>query len=110
MKSRNGSETNKQQPNDPNKSGSSNNKQQLETSLDELQSKIDIKRRLINELEINTRSLEVMRVHYEEKMSLLHERIKQMEDERDRVIFNMSKNLFTFIICIIQPFSLYYID
>lgn len=89
MKSRNGSETNKQQLNDQSKSGS-DNKQQLETSLDELQSKIDIKRRLINELEINTRSLEVMRVHYEEKMSLLHERIKQMEDERDRVIFNMS--------------------
>ena len=63
---------------------------QLETSLDELQSKIEIKRRLIGELETNTKSLEVMRMHYEEKMSILHERIKQIEDERDRVILNMS--------------------
>jgi chromosome segregation ATPase len=70
---------------------------QLETSLNDLQSKIEIKKRLINELEVNTKSLELMRVHYEEKMSILHDRIKQIEDERDRVIFNMS-NFFFFVI------------
>lgn len=72
---------------------------QLETSLNDLQSKIEIKKRLINELEVNTKSLELMRVHYEEKMSILHDRIKQIEDERDRVIFNMSNLLFFVLFC-----------
>jgi hypothetical protein len=63
----------------------------LESSLNDLISKIDIKKRLINELETNSKSVEQMRVHYEEKMSILHDRIKQIEDERDRVILNMSK-------------------
>lgn len=62
----------------------------LENNLKDLINKIDIKKRLISELETNTKGVEQMRIHYEEKMSILHDRIKQIEDERDRIILNMS--------------------
>jgi hypothetical protein len=67
------------------------NCQLIEKDLNELIVKIDIKKRLINELELKNKNLEQMRLHYQEKMSLLHDRIKQVEEERDKVIFNMTK-------------------
>jgi kinesin family protein 4/21/27 len=67
------------------------NCQLIEKDLNELIVKIDIKKRLINELELNNKNLEQMRVHYQEKMSILHDRIKQVEEERDKVILNMTK-------------------
>lgn len=63
----------------------------IEKNLNNIILKIDIKKRLIDELETNSKNLEVLRVQYEEKMSILHDRIKQIEDERDRVLANMSK-------------------
>lgn len=72
--------------------------QQLEKDISDLILKIDIKRRLINELELNSKNLEQMRVHYQEKMSLLHDRIKQVEEERDKIILNMSKCLFLYFL------------
>lgn len=76
---------------DPETSNKSEPCQLLEKNLNNIILKIDIKKRLIDELENNSKNLEVLRVQYEEKMSILHDRIKQIEDERDCVIANMSK-------------------
>lgn len=82
--------------NDENASEKSESCKLIEKSLNNIILKIDIKKRLIDELETNTKNLEQMRIQYEEKMSMLHERIKQIEDERDKVILNMSNLHFFF--------------
>ena len=64
---------------------------ELEKNLNDLSLEIDIKKKLISELEANSKNIEQMRLHYEEKMSILHDRIKQIEDERDKIITNMTK-------------------
>lgn len=67
---------------------------EIEKNLNELTIEIDIKRRLINELETNQKKLEQMRVHYEDKVNVLQERIKQIQIERDKLLTNMSTKLF----------------
>ncbi len=69
---------------------------EIEKNLNELTIEIDIKKRLIDELETNQKKLEQMRVHYEDKVNVLQERIKQIQTERDKLLTNMS----TFIILI----------
>jgi len=64
---------------------------ELEKNLNDLSLEIDIKKKLIVELETNSKNFEQMRLHYEEKMTILHDRIKQIEDERDKIISNMTK-------------------
>jgi hypothetical protein len=64
---------------------------ELEKNLNDLSLEIDIKKKLISELETNSKNFEQMRLHYEEKMTILHDRIKQIEDERDKIISNMTK-------------------
>ena len=64
---------------------------ELEKNLNDLSLEIDIKKKLINELETNSKNIEQMRLHYEERMTILHDRIKQIEDERDKIIANMTK-------------------
>ena len=67
------------------------NCKQLEENLNELTLKIDIKKRLINELELNSKNLEQMRIHYQEKMQALSERIRAVEEERDKILGNRSR-------------------
>lgn len=68
-------------------------KDQLEQNLTSLSLEIDIKKRLINELESNYKNLEQMKLHYEEKLNILHDRIRRIEQERDKIISNMSKSI-----------------
>jgi predicted nucleic acid-binding Zn-ribbon protein len=67
---------------------------EIEKNLNELTIEIDIKKRLIDELETNQKKLEQMRVHYEDKVNVLQERIKQIQTERDKLVTNMSTLIF----------------
>ncbi|XP_037086600.1 LOW QUALITY PROTEIN: kinesin-like protein KIF21A [Pollicipes pollicipes] len=59
--------------------------------LAELTSDISVKQRLIDELERSQRRMETMRQHYEEKLLQLSSRIRATEQERDKVIANISQ-------------------
>ena len=59
--------------------------------LAELASDISVKQRLIDELERSQRRMETMRQHYEEKLLQLSDRIRATEQERDKVIANISE-------------------
>ncbi|XP_043246573.1 kinesin-like protein KIF21A isoform X4 [Amphibalanus amphitrite] len=58
--------------------------------LAELTSEITVKQRLIEELERSQRRMDTMRQHYEEKLSQLSGRIRATEQERDKVISNIT--------------------
>ena len=62
------------------------NQLKLQAEINTLGFEIDLKRRLIGELETNNKNLEKMKNYYEDKLSLLHNKIKQIEEERDKVI------------------------
>jgi hypothetical protein len=64
---------------------------QLQENLTNLQVEIDLKQRLVNELEVQKKNYDKMKHHYEEKLLLLHDRIGKIEDERDRVLSNITR-------------------
>ena len=58
----------------------------LREDLADLSTEISIKQKLIEELENSQKRLNNMKLHYEEKLSLLERKIKETETERDRVL------------------------
>ncbi|XP_014665567.1 PREDICTED: kinesin-like protein KIF21A isoform X2 [Priapulus caudatus] len=62
----------------------------MQEDLAELTSEINIKQKLIEELETNHRKMELLRHQYEEKLSQLHTRIRDTELERDQVLSNLN--------------------
>ena len=54
--------------------------------LAELTSEISVKQKLIEELELSQRRLDIMKHHYEEKLVQLQERIRATQEERDKVL------------------------
>ena len=65
---------------------------QLELEIDNLGLEIDLKKRLINELETNNKNLEKMKNFYENKLFMLQNRIRLIEEEREKMIANASEN------------------
>ncbi|XP_052125712.1 kinesin-like protein KIF21A isoform X2 [Frankliniella occidentalis] len=59
---------------------------QIKVELAELTSEIDIKQKLIEELELSQRRLNSMKQHYEEKLAQLQTRIRATQEERDKVL------------------------
>jgi chromosome segregation ATPase len=62
------------------------NQHKLQAEINTLGFEIDLKKRLIGELETNNKNLEKMKSYYEDKLHLLYSRIKQIENERDKII------------------------
>ncbi|XP_021939592.1 kinesin-like protein KIF21A isoform X2 [Zootermopsis nevadensis] len=58
--------------------------------LAELTSEINIKQKLIEELERSQKRIQFMRQHYEDKLQLLHERIRATQEERDTVLLSFT--------------------
>jgi len=58
----------------------------LEESLADLTCEISIKQKLIDELEMSQKRLRSLKMQYEEKLNALENRIRQTEQERDRVL------------------------
>ena len=74
---------------------SDNNKQNSEINeeLVELTSEISLKQKLIEELETSQKRLQVMKMQYENKLVSLQNKITATEDERDKVLKNMSVSM-----------------
>ncbi|XP_077499875.1 kinesin-like protein 31E isoform X2 [Amblyomma americanum] len=58
--------------------------------LANLTTEISFKQKLIDQLEQSQRRLQTMRMHYEEKLMQLQQKIRETEVERDRILANMS--------------------
>ena len=59
--------------------------------LEALTSDIDVKQRLIQELELSQRRLQTMKQHYEDKLTQLQARIRDTQDERDKVLSSLQQ-------------------
>ncbi|KAL6259324.1 hypothetical protein P5V15_009240 [Pogonomyrmex californicus] len=59
--------------------------------LEALTSDIDVKQRLIQELELSQRRLQTMKQHYEDKLSQLQARIRDTQEERDKVLISLQQ-------------------
>ncbi|KYN06791.1 Kinesin-like protein KIF21A [Cyphomyrmex costatus] len=59
--------------------------------LEALTSDIDVKQRLIQELELSQRRLHTMKQHYEDKLSQLQARIRDTQEERDKVLLSLQQ-------------------
>lgn len=57
--------------------------------LEALTSDIDVKQRLIQELELSQRRLQTMKQHYEDKLTQLQARIRDTQEERDKVLSSL---------------------
>lgn len=64
---------------------STDNNLELSGDLAELSTEISIKEKLIDELETSQKKIQSLKTQYEEKLSLLHNKIKETETERDQV-------------------------
>lgn len=68
----------------------------MEENLNEINSDIEIKTKLIEQLELSQERMQVMRQHYEEKLNVLTSKIFSTQKERDEVLANMGKYLVLF--------------
>lgn len=68
----------------------------MEDDLNDINSDIEIKTKLIEQLEISQQRMQLMRQHYEEKLDVLNSKIVNTQRERDDVLSNMSESLITF--------------
>ncbi|EZA53931.1 hypothetical protein DMN91_012103 [Ooceraea biroi] len=59
--------------------------------LEALTSDIDVKQRLIQELELSQRRLQTMKQHYEDKLTQLQARIRNTQEERDKVLLSLQQ-------------------
>ncbi|KAK0161534.1 hypothetical protein PV327_009993 [Microctonus hyperodae] len=59
--------------------------------LEALTSDIDVKQRLIQELELSQRRLQTMKQHYEDKLTQLQARIRDTQEERDKVLSSLQQ-------------------
>lgn len=65
---------------------------ELKDELIILTNDIDLKQKLIDELELSQRRMQTMRQHYEDKLMQLQLRIKNTQEERDKVLHCYSAN------------------
>lgn len=63
----------------------------FQADLADLTCEIEIKQKLIDELENSQRRLQTLKHQYEEKLILLQNKIRDTQLERDRVLQNLSE-------------------
>ena len=59
----------------------------MQNNINDLDTDITIKQKLIDELEHSQQRLTALKQQYEQKMALLQNKIKETESERDKVHF-----------------------
>ncbi len=69
----------------------SQNEFELQENLTNINVEIDLKERLIVELEEQKSQFNLMKYYYEEKLDVLNDRMHKIESERDNIIDNYSK-------------------
>ncbi|XP_050314034.1 kinesin-like protein KIF21A [Anthonomus grandis grandis] len=65
---------------------------ELNDELITLTNDIDMKQKLIDELELSQRRMQTMRQHYEDKLMQLQHRIQNTQEERDKVLHRYSSH------------------
>lgn len=66
---------------------------ELQAEINDIQSDIEIKTKLIEQLELSQQRMMVMKQHYEEKLNVLSAKITNTQKERDQVLANMGREL-----------------
>lgn len=66
---------------------------ELQAEINDIQSDIEIKTKLIEQLELSQQRMTVMKQHYEEKLTMLSAKINNTQKERDQVLANMGRKL-----------------
>jgi kinesin family member 21 len=66
---------------------------ELQAEINDIQSDIEIKTKLIEQLELSQQRMTVMKQHYEEKLNVLTAKITNTQKERDQVLANMGRKL-----------------
>lgn len=70
----------------------------MQAELNDLSSDIELKTKLIEQLELSQNRLKIMKQHYEEKLNVLNSKIQNTQQERDQVLANMEAgNFFQFL-------------
>lgn len=67
----------------------------MQAELSDLNSDIELKTKLIEQLELSQQRMQIMRQHYEEKLNILSAKIVDTQRERDKVLSNMGGNTST---------------
>lgn len=75
----------------------------FQADLADLTCEIEIKQKLIDELENSQRRLQTLKHQYEEKLILLQNKIRDTQLERDRVLQNLSKGSLPFFLPPLPP-------
>lgn len=68
----------------------------MQAELNDLSSDIELKTKLIEQLELSQQRMQIMRQHYEEKLNVLNSRILNTQRERDQVLSNMGGRKYYF--------------
>lgn len=74
----------------------------MQAELNDLSSDIELKSKLIEQLELSQQRMQVMRQHYEDKLNVLNSRIINTQKERDQVLLTMSSSKSLFFFSIMQ--------
>ncbi|XP_030383515.1 kinesin-like protein KIF21A isoform X2 [Scaptodrosophila lebanonensis] len=74
---------------EPSESESDSEENEMEADLNDINSDIEIKTKLIEQLELSQQRIQIMRQQYEEKLNVLNCKISNTQKERDEVLSNM---------------------
>lgn len=69
---------------------------EMQAELNDLSSDIELKTKLIEQLELSQNRLKIMKQHYEEKLNVLNSKILNTQQERDQVLANMEAGKLNF--------------
>lgn len=69
---------------------------ELQSEINDIQSDIEIKTKLIEQLELSQQRMMVMKQHYEDKLNVLSAKITNTQKERDQVLAGMGRKLLRF--------------
>lgn len=67
---------------------------ELQAEINDIQSDIEIKTKLIEQLELSQQRMMVMKQHYEDKLNVLSVKITSTQKERDQVLANMGRKFY----------------
>ncbi|XP_070495238.1 kinesin-like protein KIF21A isoform X4 [Chironomus tepperi] len=65
---------------------------ELQAEINDIQSDIEIKTKLIEQLELSQQRMQIMKHHYEEKLNVLSTKITNTQKERDQVLANIGRS------------------
>lgn len=71
---------------------------ELQAEINDIQSDIEIKTKLIEQLELSQQRMMVMKQHYEDKLNVLSTKITNTQKERDQVLANIGRKLTVLLI------------